>query len=152
MLHKAEISEIVWLEYRITCLFYSKLLKYSSRYKYLPSHPQSIFSFSHIVLFNNFYVSYIREIKYQVYRRLTYRVFLYFFCHFFHFDKSTLWSSVIISQHFISACCYFEHIAYINANINKQVRAGVDDELYILNEVYLMKIDAHTSHDTTEKK
>lgn len=79
MLHKAEISEIVWLEYRITCLFYSKLLKYSSRYKYLPSHPQSIFSFSHIVLFNNFYVSYIREIKYQVYRRLTCRVLLYSF-------------------------------------------------------------------------
>lgn len=77
-----------------------------------------------------------------------------FVCHCFHFDKSIIF--MIFCDHItifvIFACCYFELIPYINANINKQVRAGVDDELYILNEVYLTEIDAHTSHHIIEKK
>lgn len=45
-----------------------------------------------------------------------------------------------------SVCFYFEHIPYIIANINKQVRAGVDNDIYIKCDIFLT-----ASQYTTEK-
>lgn len=84
-------------------------------------------------LFDNLYISYIRQIKYHSPRTS----FSCVFACFFYFDKSAISVLDHIGMYpVICARCYFKCVPYIIANINEQVRAGADDETHKLNEIH----------------